>query len=704
MIQNKGSFIISSINEVKQTALIGILFAILVLFIFLRRIGTTAIISIAIPISIIATFNLMYFKGLTLNIMTLGGLALGAGMLVDNAIIVMENIFRNLESGLSLKEASVLGTSQVSGAIIASTITTIVVFLPIVYLHGTAGELFREQAWTVAFSLLSSLIVAILVIPMLSSKILSSTQRKVSAAPHVEHSVRYKRFLRSILKHPWLVVIAGIAVTVGGWNLIPHVGNEFMPSADLRDYAIEMQLPEGTELYRTDSAVKTVERNIREIFGNDIASLYSVVGSVQDLGVDENSLLNDENTATIKLSLTEASLLTSGVVFAGINEILASVPDLEARIIHEQSDLDITIGTETAPIIVEVHGEELDEIAKLTDQVGERLAAVEGLYNIEVTSKDGLPEIDILFDRTRASMFNVGLDQLSSQLRTQLIETDAGEWDHSGETRSIVIKLPEIGIRQLEDIRISSGDSEVSLYEVADISTSRAPTEISRKNQVRIGTVTAHMLDTRPLDKVVSDIHSTLDDIVFPPDYEYEISGDEQKRQESFVSLRFALLLSLALVYMVLASQFESLMHPFTIILSIPLAGVGAVLIFFILGRSFNIMAYIGIIMLAGIAVNDSIILVDAINQLKRDGMGLIDAIVEAGGRRLRPIIMTSLTTILALLPLTFGIGEGAQLRSPMALAVIGGLVSSTIMTLIVIPCVFSLFDRFSSLITGKAK
>jgi len=316
------------------------------------------------------------------------------------------------------------------------------------------------------------------------------------------------------------------------------------------------------------------------------------------------------------------------------------------------------------------------------------------LFNLETSFDEGRPEVDVVLDRVKAGIYNVSIDNISSQLQDQLVGRNAGQWENDGELQDITIKLPYLSINQIEDITIESGDQKIRLDELANIRMSNAPKEINRKNQARIGKVTAHLQTDKPFDHVVKQIEQKLDEINFPPEYQYQITGEEQKRREAFDNLKFALILSIILVYMVLASQFESLIHPFTIMLTLPLAGVGAILIFFILGKSLNIMAYIGIIMLAGIAVNDSIILVDAINQLKREGLSRTEAIIEAGQRRIRPIIMTSLTTILALLPLTFGFGEGAALRSPMALAVIGGLITSTLLTLVVIPCVYLVLDQ----------
>ena len=693
VIQNRGEFITGAIDEVKQTALIGILLAVAILFIFLRRFGVTAIISIAIPVSIVATFNLMYFNGLTLNIMTLGGLALGAGMLVDNAIVVMENIFRRMESGDSVREAIVSGTSQVSGAITASTITTIIVFLPIVYLHGSAGELFKDQAWTVAFSLVSSLAVAILVIPMLSSRFLKSKSSSAQKAQSVKFPL-YNGFLRRVIGLKWLVILGAVLLVAGAVRLIPVIGSEFMPRTSINEFSVELSLPEGTDLFRTESTVDGIEKSIMSILGDDILTMYSIVGPSQDIGQGSSIVFEDENTATIRVVLREDHVMPSDAMFSGVSDVLDNIPDLDARVIREQSVLDITLGSDTSPVVIEIQGEDLDSIQELTAQVRDRLTGIDELYNVETSFDEGRPEIEIVIDRIRAGIYNVGIGAINSQLKNLLMGTEAGQWETGGELKDITIHLPRISVSQLGSVVIQSGNRDIRLNEIADIQTSQAPKEINRTNQVRVGRITAHIGKDIPLDQVSRKIEGAIETVPFPPDYRYSITGEEQKRKEAFHNLSFALILSLVLVYMVLASQFESLVHPFTILLSIPLAGVGAVAIFFLLGRTFNIMAFIGIIMLVGIAVNDSIILVDAINQLKRGGLSRADAILEAGQRRIRPIIMTSLTTILALLPLTFGIGEGAALRSPMALAVIGGLVTSTLLTLVVIPCVYDVIDR----------
>ncbi len=690
VISDQGDFITKAINEVKQTALIGVLLAVIVLFVFLRRFGVTLIISLAIPISIIATFNLMYFKGLTLNIMTLGGLALGAGMLVDNAIIVMENIYRHLEEGASLRDAAVKGAAGVGGAITASTLTTIVVFLPIVFLHGSASELFKDQAWTVAFSLLSSLVVAILVIPMLSVKLLGKEnvfKQQTITFPG------YANLLNKFLDKSGLIIFVAVLLIVVAVLLIPVVGSEFIPKTNSSEYTVNLELDQGTELYRTESTVKNIEEIIKQIIGQDIVTLYSKIGPTQSL-TNINQAYQDENTASILIKLRKNSRLSGEELINQISNAIGSIPGVEAEIVQQQTELQTSLGTDTAPILVEIKGSDLDIIQTLTEQARTKMAEIPDLINITTNFDQGRPEVEVVIDRVRAGLLNITMDNVSSQLQNQLSGKEAGQWQNQGETQDIILKPPQIGLKNLSDIVLQSGTERINLNDVTNIRIKQSTNEIYRTNQTRVGKISAQINSDRPFDMIVKNIHAELKSIEYPADYKYQVTGEELKRKEAFGNLKFALILSILLVYMVMASQFESLVHPFIILLTIPLAGVGSVFLFLLTGSSFNVMAYIGIIMLAGIAVNDSIILVDAINQLKSSGVSRRKSILQAGQWRVRPIIMTSLTTILALLPLSLGFGEGAELRAPLALAVIGGLVSSTILTLIVIPCVYWKVDK----------
>lgn len=694
IIQDQGTFISKAIGEVESNALLGILLAVFILFVFLRRIGTTLIASVAIPISIIATFNLMYFNGLTLNIMTLGGLALGAGMLVDNAIVVLENIFSNLEKGKNIREAAIAGTSQVGGAITASTLTTIVVFLPIVYLHGASGELFKDQAWTVAFSLICSLFVAILVIPMLFARFI----KPVSAEKQVK-AIGFKWYpavLDQILRFKWLIILCSIILMGVAAMLIKPIGSEFMPRTEAREFTVDIRLPEGTQLTRTDQAVKTLEQMIRELLGADLKNLYARVGPSASAATDQ-SIFESENTASLKISLTEKARRSSDVLLADLGRLFATMPEIEFSFVQDETALQATLGTDEAPVMVEVVGKEFDQIERLTGEVEAIMKENADLYNVETSIQAGAPEVELVIDRYRAGMYNITIDQITNQVTQLLTGTSAGKFDYKGEMTEIRLKLPDVDVSQLEDIALKVGTNTIRLGDVATVREVTAPKEILRTNQNRVGQVSAQLKKGKPVDQVAQSLGLKLAKVVLPPGYTIRQAGEELKRRESMKNLGFALILSLVLVYMVLASQFESLIHPFTIMLTIPLAGVGTVLLFFFLGMSFNMMAYIGIIMLAGIAVNNAIILIDAINQLRAAGMNRHDAILQAGHQRIRPILMTSLTTILGLLPMTIGFGQSVSLRAPMALAVIGGLVTSTLLTLIVIPCFYDVFDRLTS-------
>jgi hydrophobic/amphiphilic exporter-1 (mainly G- bacteria), HAE1 family len=694
-VTNQGKFISDAVGEVQQTALIGILLAVVILFVFLRRIGSTLIVSVAIPISVIATFNLMYFNDLTINIMTLGGLALGAGMLVDNAIVVMENIFRNSESGMSVRDSAINGTAEVGGAITASTLTTIVVFLPIVYLHGASGELFKDQAWTVAFSLISSLFVAIFLIPTMFYRLYrnkKSTQKIKSVQVR-----RYGRFLENILKAKWLVIIVSTILIAASLLLVPHLGTEFMPKTQSREFTVSLRMQEGTKLERTEAMVKNLEVILTDYLGENLNTIYSHIGPSSGISGDATSVFEGENTADITIILSEESSIPTESVIASVDALTSNIDGVEVTFKQEQSSLNSILGTNEAPLVVEVRGEEMDEIESVVGQVKEKLLGMDKLFNVQTSIEDGAPEVEVRVDRLRAGIYNININTVVTQIQDQLEGKAAGQLERDGEMRDITIKVPEMGLNEVNQIMITSGDQVFRLSEIADITIGSSPKEIFRRNQTRIGKVTAQLDKGVALDKVAAEIREAVSTIDLQNNYRIQVTGEEEKRQESMSNLSFALLLSIVLVYMVLASQFESLIHPFTILLTIPLALVGTVVTFFVLGKTINIMAIIGIIMLVGIAVNNSIILVDRINQLMRDGMDRKMAIIQAGQQRIRPIIMTSLTTILALLPLTIGFGESASLRSPMALAVIGGLVTSTLLTLVVIPCVFDVLDRFRS-------
>jgi hydrophobic/amphiphilic exporter-1 (mainly G- bacteria), HAE1 family len=702
-VQDQGAYIHNAIGEVQNTLLIGILLAVFILYVFLRRIGTTLVISVAIPVSIIATFNLMYFNNLTLNIMTLGGLALGAGMLVDNAIVVLENITRLREEGVPLKQAVVQGTGDVGGAITASTLTTIVVFLPIVYLHGASGEMFKDQAWTVAFSLISSLVVAMLVIPMLVATLFSDKKNKVDINPPLRFHW-YKNFLEKTIEKRILVIFLSLILMLASGLLIPHLGSEFMPRSESAEFTLNIKLPEGTSLERTESTATKTEGIIRDLLGERIKLIYCQAGADNTLSLSQTYVAKGENSASLKIILDQSFAARTEEAIALIDSCLKTIPDIETSFTREETALQSSLGTSKSPFNLEISGKEYNELERIANDSRNILMGNKGLYNLTTSLDQGAPEVEVAIDRFKTSYYSITVESIINQIKSYLEGSSAGSYEKDGEMMDITIRLGNISLNQLKDLLITAGSVKVPLSELAAVKTVMSPRQITRRNQERTCYINGMVSSNSAFDHVIKEAGESLKAITLPLDYKMEFTGEELKRKESLSNLSFALILSVILVFMVLAAQFESIIQPFVIMLTIPLAGVGTVLTFFSLGKPLNMMAYIGIIMLGGIAVNNAILLIDRINQLRGNGMEKKSAIVLAGIQRIRPILMTSLTTILALLPLTVGIGDSASLRAPMALAVISGLVSSTLLTLVVIPCVYWVFDSFSTWITRSGK
>jgi len=692
LIYSQASFIESAVGEVKTTAVIGIILAVLILYAFLRNLGATVIVGLAIPISVLATFSLMYFQNITLNIMTLGGLALGAGMLVDNAIVVIENIYRRRQLGEAADEAAVKGASEVGVAIVAATLTTIIVFLPIVFVRGVAAELFKEQAWVVAFSLLSSLLVAFLLIPTLSARLFSkklpAIQQKALRLPF------YEKTLSWALNHRARVLIIALIMLGVSAGLLPIIGSEFIPRSAENQVQIELDLPPGTPLQKTSAVISGFEDRIRQVLDNKVEQIFSTVNVQSSQNIFFSGRQRSEHRAEITLNLS-----TGDGGSTPTEAITALRPHLDIQGITtnfkiRESSLQQTLGAEKAPIAVEIRGNDLGTLQATSERLAQALSNLSELHTVETSFQQGLPELNLQVDRVLAASFGLDVQQIGEAVRQRLSGEVATDFYSEGNERDIRVVFPRMTRIELADLILQTPNgSTVRLRDIAELILSEGPKEIQRRNQSRVAHVTAQLQKGVKLSKAISTVDAVLADFPMPAGYELRFIGEEASREESFAQMKFALILSVLLVYMVLASLFESLLHPFTIMLTLPLAGVGVVFAFLIVGEPLSIMAYIGIIMLAGIAANDSIILVDYVNRLRANGTARRAALLQAGRDRLRPILMTSATTILALLPLTIGLGEGARLRAPMAIAVIGGLVTSTILTLVVIPVVYELLD-----------
>ncbi len=703
VVNNQGEFIEGSIGAVQESALLGMALAVLVLFVFLRRVGTTIIVSLAIPISIVATFNMFYFGGLTLNIMTLGGLALGAGMLVDNAIVVIESIFRKTQEGLSVRDAIIEGTSEVGGAIIASTLTTIVVFLPIVYLQGEVGSLFKDQAWSVTFALLSSLFVAILAIPVMYKKFLGGKKHETKAAPQAEKSIEirgYGRWLRGVLRRRFAVILVAATFVGGVFMMATNLGSEFMPSTNSGAMKIDLQLSQGSSIETTSSSVRALEDIIMQLSADSTTTVYSQVGVA---GADGGTTPL-ANQATIMVHLGENTQIDTKNLQDQLQEYLLSSGDIEATFSDAQGSINSLLEQSAGDIVVDISGDDLLQLQALSDQLVGELETLENIASLSFSQKSNDSEIVISIDRVAASLYGVSMQEIIEQVRNLLQGTQAGEMTLSGEINSIRVALPKVPTSQLRATPITIGERNVLLGELAQIKSVPASSEILRRGQNRTMEIAITSTEDTPLSELSDQVRAVITSVEIPQDYRVSIEGSELKREESMNGMLFALALSIILVYMVMASQFESLLHPFTILLTIPLAVAGALLLFILTGKSLNIMAAIGIVMLVGIAVNSSILLVDRIGQLLGEGLSLVDAIVGAAQQRIRPILMTSATTILALLPMALSMGENSDFQSSMAIAVIGGLVASTALSLIVIPCVYHILESMKRAIVGQKK
>jgi HAE1 family hydrophobic/amphiphilic exporter-1 len=700
-------YIQRSINNVGSMAFYGGILAVLVLLFFLREIRSTFIIATAIPVSIIATFALIYFGGFTLNIMTIGGLALGIGMLVDNSIVVLENIFRLRESRVPREEAAVEGSGEVTSAIIASTLTTLAVFLPLIFVRGMSGVMFKQLSLVVSFSLFCSLVVAVTLVPMLAAKMLKSVQHNPSQA-HLTRvgklfelskqifeqiETRYKGYLHYALDHRLLVVGVTVLIFLASLALIPLIGVEFMPKADEGEVRVNAEMDVGTRVEVLDEKFELIEKSVKE----SVPELENTVTSMGGGGWRAQG----SHTGEMRISLVpqKERSRSSEEIATVLREKLANIPGVIIRTREGQGLFLFRIvsgGTER--VQVEVRGHDLETSDILAKRVLELVEDVPGVTDAKISREMGVPEELVIIDRQKAANMKLTVSQIATTLQTVLSGTPAGYFHEAGDQFRILVQVKDadkMDLSEILDLTLTNTDGEpVVLRNVIQLTPREGPVLIERKDQERIVMVSAN-ISGRDMGSILDDISDKLQFLPVPRDFSIVFGGDYEEQQKAFHELLLSLVLALVLVYMVMACQYESLRDPFVVMFSVPLAAVGVILLFFLSGTTFNVQSFIGCIMLGGIVVNNAILLVDHTNLLRRrDRMELREAIEEAGRRRLRPILMTALTTILGLTPLAFGIGEGSEAQAPLARAVIGGLVSSTLITLIFVPVVYSVFER----------
>jgi HAE1 family hydrophobic/amphiphilic exporter-1 len=690
-------FIQLSVDSVIQNILLGGAISFFILLLFLKSIRATFVIAISIPIAIISAFAMLYFTGETLNVLTLGGLALGIGIVVDSSIVILEHIFTYRQRGYGLKDAAIEGASELTPAIIASTSTTLVVFLPIVFVGGISADLFMPLAMAVSFSLIASLVVAITLVPMLSSKML----RKIGGTSGRRYwfdrflgwlTKRYKGALRGVMKFRKTTFTATFLAILASLALIPYIGAEFIPAADQGQMEIRVETELGSTLEYTEGIVEQINERLTE-YESYIETDYVTVGSAG---------LGGGNQATYTMQLIPADERDRSTT-----EIAQEMDED----FQEIAGADITVNTLDAamgmgdPIQIQLSGPEHEVLNELSEQVMEEISEVEGIFNPESSATDGVPQMNIHVDHDVAAMYGLNQEQVLNQVRLQFTHQVASQYREEGQELDVSLMFPEeerSTINDLQDMKIQTPTgASIPLNEVASFEESLGPVALSRQNQEPQMNITSGIVD-RDLGSIVSDVETVLENMSLPEGYNVEIGGQAQDMEESFTELSIALIFSIFLVYAVMAIQFENFLFPFIIMFAMPTSVIGVLLGLFVTDVSLSIPGFIGIIMLAGIVVNNSIILVDYINILRRKGMNRYDAIIEAGASRLRPILMTTLTTVMAMIPLGLALGEGAELQQPLAVTIIFGLTTSSIFTLVLIPVIYTVFDDLTAKIVGR--
>lgn len=703
VIIDTSEFVQMSIDSVVTNILIGGAISIFILLLFLKSIRATIVIGVSIPIAIISTFALMYFTGESLNILTLGGLALGLGMMVDSSIVILENIYSYRQRGYSLFEAATKGASELAPAVIASTTTTLVVFLPIVYVDGIASDLFTPLALTVSFSLIASLIVSVTLVPMLSSKLLSKEMENDGKRYWFDSFLGYvNKIYRAVLK--WAVnhrktTIAGTIVAIAGSiALTPLIGAEFIPSADEGQVGIQVETAPGGSLEFTEQITEQINEKL-SAYEEVIETNFVSIGGAAFGGMSASG-----NTASYTMQLIPSSdreKSTSEIV-KEIDEDLQNIPSSEITV--SAMDSEMSFGD---PIQIELSGPEHEVLRDFADQVVSVISSVDGVYNPESSASQGVPQMSIGIDKEKAATYGLTQQQITGQIQLQFTGQVASRYREAGQEMDITLLYPEderSSISDLEDMKIQTPTGAViPLGELSEFKEMQGAVTLLRQNQQPQMNITSDIMD-RDLGGVVKDVETELSNMNLPEGYSYAIGGEAEDMAKSFGDLALALVFSIFLVYAVMAIQFENFLFPFIIMFSMPATVIGVIGGHFVTGVAFSIPSFIGIIMLAGIVVNNSIILVDYINILRRQGMERYEAILEAGRNRLRPILMTTLTTVLAMVPLGLALGEGAEMQQPLAVSIIFGLTVSSIFTLVLIPVIYTLFDDLTAKFTRRNK
>ena len=696
-------FIVASIRNVQRATLQGAALAVLVLFFFLRSLSSTLIIGVAIPVSVITTFALMYFNGFTLNTISFGGLALGVGMLVDNAIVVLENIYRHREDGRSNYEAALAGSSEVAMAITASTLTTIAVFVPVLFIGGIAAQVFKQLAYVVSFSLLCSLLVALTVVPGLASKLVNRKKPTgfigklnfLVAGWQQSLMDGYGRTLVWALSNKSLVVGSAALLFAMALILVPYLGIELQPEVDEGGIRISVELEPGTRVEVTDELMQELWQRAKEAIPEIESVMVTSGGSSRGSG--SGAHIGEFRIHLVPKGDRER---TAGEVAVELRQLLQIHPGMLLKTRVSGTMFRRRSNSEDDRLTVQIRGHNIETSMQLAETIREIMQGIPGIAEPTISQRPGMPEMLVEVDRVRAANMGLNVSDVAMTLETAIGGTRSSMYRKEGDEFNILVRLREqdrLTINTVGQIPLTTPlGRSIPAESVIDLRRQEGPSYISRMDQERMLTVSG-ALENRDLGSVVNDLEKQMAGLALPEGFSLHFGGEYEEQQETFRSLFFATILALVLVYMVMAAQFESLRDPFLILFSVPLAAIGVVLMLLLTDTNFSQQAFLGIIVLLGIVVNNAIVLVDYTNLLRRDQkLGLQRAVVTAGKRRLRPILMTSITTVLGLAPMAMGIGEGAELQAPMARVVIGGLLTSTLITLVFLPVIYTILEEFA--------
>ena len=704
---DQSQFIENSITDLKMNAVIGGVLAVLILLFFLRNVRSTLVVALSIPISIISTFALLYVCGFTLNTMSLGGLALATGLIADDAVVVLENIYRHFERDkVRPAEAAISGANEIMSAVFASTVTVIVVFLPLLLIKGQAGQMFTQFALVVIFSIGISLLDAATVVPMLASRFVTEEHPDDHPGMVARMFARfgqwfdaldnsYRNGLKWAIHHRMLVIVSALAVTAASFLLLPFIGSETLPQTDSGNISINIKLASGTALADTDKYIRQVEDIVMS--NPNVETVFSSAGSGLSLRGTGAALNGNQGALTVRLK--DKRTQTSPEVVRDLQKKLGRVPGGRVSV----SNVDVVsriLSGGNNNVEVDIYGPELDKLESLGRETVAQLRGIPGLANVDVNLQDPTPEMQWKIDRTKAVDLGVTFEDVANTINAATNGATSSYYQEGGYQYPIIVEVAPDNRRAASQILTlpvfpsvsSAAGNTVLLEQVAHPTFALGPAEVTRQDRQRYIAVTGEP-QGRSAGDLQKDIQKILDQNKLPAGYHWGWGYQQQQQAQQFGGMGVAIALAIALIYMLLAAQFESFVHPLTILCSVPVSSVGVLLALFLTGRSFGLTALIGMLMLVGIVVKNGILLVDYTNLLRRQGMNRDEAIQAAGPTRLRPILMTSCAAILGMMPIALAIGKGSETNAPMATVVIGGLLTSTVLTLFVVPIVYTLFD-----------